>query len=123
MLNNDRCIALINGLFILARGEQERQRHEPVAFDYNVPDGELLARLRSDGRLTISNTGPVIGEQDAERLFEPFYRGTGRTGRTDGAGLGLSIVRAVAASHSGQATARSLSGGGLAVEVCLPTTF
>ncbi|GAA2712013.1 sensor histidine kinase [Actinoplanes palleronii] len=164
--NNERCIALINGLLTLARGEQGGHRPAPVALDevvdeaigeavagaapkvlvdrlepcvvagdqvllaqlvrnlldnavrYNVPGGEVLVRLTGNGHLTITNTGPVVGPEDAERLFEPFYRGAGRTG--EGAGLGLSIVRAIAASHGGRATARPLSGGGLAVEVHLP---
>lgn len=169
--NNDRCIALINGLLTLARGEQGRHRREPVAFDavvrevlaetaagqapdgprlvpdeiapctvpgdpvllaqlvrnlvdnavrYNVPHGEVRVRLDAEGLLTVGNTGPVVAEQEVGRLFEPFFRGAGRTGRTDGAGLGLSIVRAVAASSGGQAEARARSGGGLVVRVRLP---
>jgi len=89
------------------------------AVHYNVPGGEVRVRLRSSGHLTVGNTGPVIEEADAERLFEPFYRGAGRVG-TQGAGLGLSIVRAVAVSHGGRATARSRGGGGLDVDIHLP---
>jgi signal transduction histidine kinase len=37
-----------------------------------------------------------------------------------GAGLGLSIVRAVARAHGGEATARPREGGGLVVTVTLP---
>jgi signal transduction histidine kinase len=92
------------------------------AVRYNVPGGEVRVRLDAHGRLTISNTGPTITEDEADRLFEPFFRGTGRAGRTDGAGLGLSIVRAVAASFGGRAGARPLSAGGLAVEVRLPAS-
>jgi signal transduction histidine kinase len=169
--NNDRCIALINGLLTLARGEQGRHHRETVDFAgvvrevlteaaattppdgprlltdeiepctvpgdpvllaqlvrnlvdnavrYNVPGGEVLVRLDADGRLTISNTGPALTPDETDRLFEPFFRGAARAGRTDGAGLGLSIVRAVAESFGGRASARPLTGGGLAVEVHLP---
>ncbi|MFG1607860.1 sensor histidine kinase [Actinoplanes sp. NPDC049265] len=90
------------------------------ALHYNVPGGEVLVRLTPDGHLTVSNTGPRIGSDEATRLFEPFYRGARRTGRTDGAGLGLSIVRAVAAACRGTATATPRSGGGLIVEVSIP---
>ena len=92
------------------------------ALRYNVPGGEVLVRLTSNGHLTISNTGPAISDGEAMRLFEPFYRGAQRTGQTDGAGLGLSIVRAVAAACGGIATATPRDGGGLVVEVYLPTT-
>jgi signal transduction histidine kinase len=54
------------------------------------------------------------------RLFEPFRRqGTARTARR-GAGLGLSIVRAVATVHGGTVTAEARTGGGLTVTVDLP---
>ncbi len=172
--NNDRCVALINGLLTLARGEQGLHRRETVELDtiarhviteltatdpvdaprlrldaptrctvlgdplllgqlvhnladnamrYNVPDGDVLIEVAARGCLTISNTGPVIADDETEALFEPFHRGSAeRTGRTDGAGLGLSIVRAIASVHDGQVTARPRNGGGLIVEVTIPAT-
>jgi len=92
------------------------------ALRYNVPGGEVLVRLTPDGHLTISNTGPAISAGEATRLFEPFYRGGERTAQTDGAGLGLSIVRAVAVACGGTATASPREGGGLVVEVRIPAT-
>lgn len=92
------------------------------ALRYNVPGGEVLVRLTPDGHLTISNTGPVINAGEATRLFEPFYRGAERTAQTDGAGLGLSIVRAVAVACGGTATATPRDGGGLIVNVYIPAT-
>jgi signal transduction histidine kinase len=72
--------------------------------------------------LVVSNTGPVVPPYDVPRLFEPFHRLEGdRIGSTaPGAGLGLSIVRAVARAHGGEATARPREGGGLVVTVTLP---
>jgi signal transduction histidine kinase len=90
------------------------------ALRYNVPGGEVLVRLTPDGHLTISNTGPAISAAEVTRLFEPFYRGAERTAQTDGAGLGLSIVRAVAVACGGTATASPREGGGLVVEVHIP---
>lgn len=92
------------------------------ALRYNVPGGEVLVRLTPTGHLTISNTGPAISADEATRLFEPFYRGAQRTARTDGAGLGLSIVRAIAVAYGGVATATSRDDGGLVVEVYIPPT-
>jgi signal transduction histidine kinase len=170
--NNDHCIALLNGLLTLARGEQGRHDRETVDFAavvgevlgeavaahpdgprlllddlepcfvsgdpvllaqlvrnlvdnavrYNRPGGEVRVRLDADGHLTISNTGPAVADDEAHRLFEPFFRGAGRAGRSEGAGLGLSIVRAVAASFGGRATARPLAAGGLVVDVHLPVS-
>lgn len=70
--------------------------------------------------LTVQNTGPDLPVGDVEELFQPFRRGgTARTG-SRGAGLGLSIVRAVAAAHGGAVSAAACSGGGLSVTVRLP---
>lgn len=67
------------------------------------------------------NSGPVIADGALEGLFEPFRRlGADRTGSGRGSGLGLSIVRAVARAHGGDAVAFALPGGGLRVEVTLP---
>ncbi len=69
--------------------------------------------------VTVSNTGPVIPRHEIQDVFEPFRR-LGADRIAGGAGLGLSIVRAVATAHGGEATARPRAGGGLVVTVRLP---
>jgi signal transduction histidine kinase len=70
--------------------------------------------------LTVANSGPVVAATAVDELFEPFRRGgTARTA-TRGAGLGLSIVRAVAAAHGGEVSAAPRPEGGLDVTVRLP---
>ncbi|AQZ63316.1 two-component sensor (kinase) [[Actinomadura] parvosata subsp. kistnae] len=94
------------------------------AVRYNVPGGtvEVTAGPRPDGaEVVVSNTGPVVAEERAERLFLPFERGNGRRlARDGGTGLGLSIVRAIADAHHGTASAVPRAGGGLTVTVVLP---
>lgn len=68
----------------------------------------------------VSNTGPVIPRYEVPRLFEPFRRLSGERLRSPGAGLGLSIVRSVAAAHGGDVHAEPRDGGGLIVTVTLP---
>jgi signal transduction histidine kinase len=94
---------------------------------YNVPaDGwvSVTTDTQPDGSavLVVTNTGPVVPPYEVDRLFEPFHRLDGdRFGSAaPGAGLGLSIVRAVARAHGGEATARPRAGGGLVVTVTLP---
>ncbi|MBM7773793.1 signal transduction histidine kinase [Actinokineospora baliensis] len=71
--------------------------------------------------LAVANTGPVIPRYDIPALFEPFRRHAGdRTTPAAGAGLGLSIVAAVARAHDGTVTAEPRPGGGLLVTVTLP---
>jgi signal transduction histidine kinase len=94
---------------------------------HNLPDGgwvHVSCGTRADGTvaLTVSNTGPVVPRYEIPRLFEPFRRlGSDRVAAgVPGAGLGLSIVRAVARAHGGQVRAEPRDGGGLVVTVILP---
>ena len=70
--------------------------------------------------LDVANGGPVLPADLAPQLFEPFCRASDGEGGCEGAGLGLSIVRSVAAAHTGRAVASSRPAGGLEVSVLLP---
>ncbi|MGP1384835.1 MAG: ATP-binding protein [Thainema sp.] len=52
--------------------------------------------------LWIRDTGEGIGFEDQQRIFERFVRGHSRYRRSEGSGLGLSIVRAIAQAHGGR---------------------
>ncbi|MEO6172662.1 MAG: HAMP domain-containing sensor histidine kinase [Arenimonas sp.] len=54
-------------------------------------EGEVRIIVEID-RVIIQDTGPGLSEEDAARLFERGYRGSG-IGVTTGGGIGLSIVR------------------------------
>ena len=94
------------------------------ALRYNVPGGRVeLAVAARDRRaaLRVANTGPPVPPDEIERLLQPFQRlATGRGGERDGAGLGLSIVAAVARAHGADLAARSGPQGGLEIEVTFP---
>ncbi|WP_250004744.1 HAMP domain-containing sensor histidine kinase [Actinoplanes sp. M2I2] len=89
------------------------------AIAYNTAAGDIAVTC-TPGRLTVTNSGPVIAEYEVPRLFEPFQRLTDRVGSADGTGLGLSIVAAVARAHGGTATAAPGPAGGLTVTVDWP---
>ena len=94
------------------------------AIRHNVPGGWVSASTRvSAGRavLTVANSGPAVPPAQVGRLFEPFQRlGEDRVSGPGGSGLGLSIVKAVAAAHDAWVHARARPGGGLEVEVHFP---
>ena len=94
------------------------------ALRHNVPDGYFtVTTAAKDGRatLSVSSSGLVIPPADVGRLFQPFQRLHPRgTPGGGGHGLGLSIVRAIAAAHGAVITARPRPGGGLAVDVTFP---
>ena len=91
------------------------------AVRYNTAAGDVWISTRSlpDGsQLTVANTGPVISPADADCIFKPFQRLSGRTSH-DGFGLGLPIVASIAEIHGGTATARPRDDGGLSVTVTI----
>jgi signal transduction histidine kinase len=69
--------------------------------------------------LQITNTGPRVPDESVELLTEPFHRLERRRNRR-GAGVGLSIVRAVTAAHGGRLDLAAREDGGLVAEVQLP---
>jgi signal transduction histidine kinase len=95
------------------------------AVRHNRPDGWVEIRTeasRSQARLDIANSGPVIAPAEAATLAEPFRRlRTARTG--DGLGLGLSIAASISQAHEGEVTIAALDQGGLRVSVRLPAAI
>ena len=70
----------------------------------------------------MTNTGRTVPAGRVDRLMEPFVRGEGSRIPTDGgAGLGLSIVRAVVTAHRGEITATANPDGGLDITVRIPS--
>lgn len=62
-------------------------------------------------RVSVQNTGPGIAREHLSRLFDRFYRvDSARSGSHENHGLGLAIVRAVAAMHGGTVFAESANG-------------
>jgi two-component system OmpR family sensor kinase len=69
----------------------------------------------------VADRGPGLGAEQAEHVFERFYRvDSSRSRDAGGAGLGLSIVAAIAYAHGGRAGVRSLPGRGAVFQVELP---
>jgi signal transduction histidine kinase len=71
--------------------------------------------------LSVANSGPAIPPEELDRLQRPFQRlGAARVGHSDGHGLGLSIVHAIAAAHGASVSIRAQPQGGLDVRVRFP---
>jgi signal transduction histidine kinase len=97
------------------------------AVGHNVTGGQvrIATTVTDTGKavLTIANTGPVIPPAEVDRLLQPFQRlDPHRIHHKDGHGLGLSIVRAIAAAHSATITAHPGAEGGLSVRVTFPAS-
>ncbi|RXZ64508.1 sensor histidine kinase [Pelagerythrobacter rhizovicinus] len=82
-----------------------------------------VALLRDGGRavLRVDDRGPGIPEGRIAEMTEPFTRGeASRNRETGGAGLGLTLARAIAEQHGGDLVLVNRAGGGLRAEIRLP---
>jgi signal transduction histidine kinase len=73
-----------------------------------------------EARLWVADSGPGIAARDQERVFERFARASARARRSEGAGLGLAIVRAIAEAHGGRVELESRIGHGATFTLVLP---
>ena len=65
--------------------------------------------------IVVSDTGPGIAEEVADKLFQPFV-----TTKPSGMGVGLSISRTIAEAHGGSLWAESNPAGGASFHLTLP---
>ncbi|WP_155335006.1 sensor histidine kinase [Acrocarpospora corrugata] len=90
---------------------------------YNGGDGKVWVRsgiVEGGAVVQVANTGPYVPAYEVDSIFEPFRRlHADRVESAKGAGLGLSIVRAIVRAHGGTVTAVPRDGGGLVVTVRL----
>jgi signal transduction histidine kinase len=71
-------------------------------------------------RLWVADSGPGVPAHEQAAIFDRFHRGGDRR-RSDGAGLGLSIVRAIAEAHGGRVELDSRAGHGATFTLIVPT--
>ncbi|MCQ3807361.1 MAG: ATP-binding protein [Acidimicrobiaceae bacterium] len=94
----------------------------------NAEGGEVsvaVAQTHGHVEIEVRDGGIGIPRQDLDRIFERFYRvDRGRSrmsgGMSGGTGLGLSMVRHIAANHAGRVSATSIEGEGATFTMELP---
>jgi signal transduction histidine kinase len=84
---------------------------DEIALGSSLEHGEL--------RLWVRDSGPGVAPDQQDRIFERFARARGNRHR-DGAGLGLSIVRAIAEAHGGRVVLHSRPGAGALFTLVVP---
>jgi signal transduction histidine kinase len=101
---------------------------------HNTPGGWIQAATAVQGAmawLIVETGGPVLDQRQVAQLAQPFRRlgadriradriRADRTGSAAGAGLGLSIVAAIAGAHGGALDLHARAEGGLRVRIGLP---
>ena len=95
----------------------------------HTPDGTpITVRLLAGPRqpvpsavLEVSDQGPGMPPEQAQHVFERFYRGDqARTRKAGGTGLGLAIVAALVQAHGGSVTLQTAPGEGATFRITLP---
>ena len=91
------------------------------AVKYTPAGGHVVLAARSEDRVVLEcrDDGPGIPPDDLPRIWDRLYRGE-RSRSERGLGLGLSLVRAIARAHGGEATVESASGRGSTFRLELP---
>lgn len=93
------------------------------AIKFTPKGGSVVVGLSGRGRelvLTVADTGVGIAPDDLARLGKPYEQVGDLGRRSQGTGLGLSLVRALAELHGGKMVIESRLGEGTAVTISMP---
>ncbi|MFV2012543.1 sensor histidine kinase [Micromonospora sp. LOL_027] len=72
-------------------------------------------------RVAVSDTGPGLTPEAAERIFDRFYRADAAGGAAEGSGLGLAIVAGTVRALGGEVGVGTTPGGGTTIWFTVPT--
>lgn len=113
------------GLMVYADAGRLRQALSNLvdnAVKYTPPGGHIMiaAQEKIDGvHIVVTDSGMGIADSDIPRIFERLYRGD-KSRSQRGLGLGLCLVKAIAAAHSGTIAVQSMPGKGASFTLVLP---
>ncbi|HUE97029.1 MAG TPA: hybrid sensor histidine kinase/response regulator [Longimicrobiaceae bacterium] len=91
------------------------------AIKFAPKGGEVMLGVAArDGEVifSVADNGPGIAPDDADRIFESFWKST--AGNPGGAGLGLSIVKGIAEAHGGRVWFEPRPEGGSVFRLAVP---
>jgi len=94
------------------------------ALKFTADEGRVVVRVSREGevaQIQVQDTGVGLTASDAQQVFNRFFRADpARSSSVAGAGLGLSLVKWIAAQHHGSATVTSRPGEGSTFTVTIP---
>jgi two-component system, OmpR family, sensor kinase len=106
---------------VLANLVDNALTHTPAGSPIEVRVGTSTLDGRPGAAFEVVDHGPGLAPEQAERVFERFYRADpARSPADGGSGLGLSIVAALVAVHGGTVAVDSVPGRGARFRVVLP---
>jgi two-component system OmpR family sensor kinase len=102
---------------------QHTEPGDEIALGFEVAPAGRASDTQLDrvASMWVRDTGPGLDPTTIEQLFERRFRGAAsRRRRSDGMGIGLSIVDAIARGHGGHAHATNEPGGGARFTITIP---
>jgi two-component system, OmpR family, sensor kinase len=93
------------------------------AVKFSPPGGHVrvgITEADDEAVITVSDAGPGVSPEDAERLFQPFYRGKARSTDVPGIGLGLAIARVLVQRQGGRISLDACAQHGATFSMHLP---
>lgn len=104
---------LLSALTNLAMNAMQAMKESQIA---NNPEIKVeIKKISNCVTIELSDNGPGISLDVQEQIFDPFY-----TTRTQGTGLGLAVVKAVAKAHGGDVEINSTVNEGCTFKITLP---
>lgn len=85
------------------------------AFVHGTPDTAVTLRVVSSStalRITVEDNGNGMRQEEADHLFDRYYRGANTEQKAEGSGLGLAITKSIVELHGGVISAFSVPGRG-----------
>lgn len=86
---------------------------------HNPPDTKVTVSVRKDQGngvcILVRDDGKGISEEEQEKLFTRYYRGTNTKEKPEGSGLGLAIAKQIVSLHGGEISVKSRVGGGYGI--------
>ncbi|AMA74347.1 MULTISPECIES: sensor histidine kinase [Aneurinibacillus] len=87
---------------------------------HNLPDTRVCVTVTEEAEMVtvlIRDSGKGIAEEEIDKLFTRYYRGTSTNERHQGSGLGMAIAKQIIDAHGGEICVTSKLGEGTAIRV------
>jgi two-component system, sensor histidine kinase and response regulator len=96
---------------LLANAEKYSPTEEPIELAVHAEDGRVVVSVR--------DRGPGVPREDAERIFDPFYRSESSVS-VKGVGIGLAVCKRLLEAYGGRVWLSAHDGGGSDFSFSLP---
>jgi len=99
---------------LIGNAEKYSAPNEPIEIEARViPDGAAI-------EISVLDRGPGVKKEDADAIFNSFYRAHATMGMASGMGIGLSVCKRLIERQGGRIWVEERSGGGSAFRFVLP---